>query len=110
MRKALTDAAVQRLKPPSSDQLDIFDSGYPGLALRISYGGRRAWVCFTRRDGKLARVSLGLYPAVSLAEAREAWRNVRAGREPRPNNKDSLTFEQAFEEWLKRDQSEKRTR
>jgi integrase len=109
MRKALTDAAVQRLKPPSSGQTDIFDSGYPGLALRISYGGRRAWVCFTRENGKLKRVSLGLYPAVSLAEAREAWRNVRAGREPRHHNNDGPTFEEAFEEWLKRDQSDNRT-
>jgi integrase len=108
MSKTLTDAAVQRLKPPSSGQIDIFDSGYPGLALRISYGGRKAWVCFTRASGKLKRVSLGIYPAVSLAEAREAWRNVRAGKEPRHNN-DRPTFEQAFEEWLKRDQSEKRT-
>ena len=108
-RKALTDIAVQRLKPPSSGQIDIFDSGYPGLALRISYGGRKAWVVFRRVNGKLKRESLGIYPQLSLAEAREAWRDVRAGKEPAKAHNNGITFEEAFEEWLKRDQADHRS-
>ena len=41
--KSLTAAAVERLKAPKSGQVDYFDQGYPGLSLRISYGGRKAW-------------------------------------------------------------------
>src|SRR5207249_1213064 len=60
--------------------------GFPGLALRISYGGRRSWVFFYRIGGRLRRMTLGTYPAVSLAEARQAWREARTeaqtGRDP----------------------------
>ena len=65
---------MQRLKPPEKGQVDIFDQGFPGLALRISYGGRRSWVFFYRFGGKLRRMTLGTYPAPHLAEARHAWR------------------------------------
>ena len=85
-KRNLTDAAVKRLVPPTKGQVDIFDKGTPGLALRLSYGGNRSWVFFYRINGRLRRMSLGTYPAVSLAEAREAWRKARnqaqAGKEP----------------------------
>src|SRR6476620_8345289 len=107
-----TDAAVKRLKPPKTGQVDIFDKGYPGLALRLSYGGNRSWVYFYRINGRLRRMTLGTYPALSLADAREAWRNARndaqSGREPtRPRDPTDIdsTFERALENWLKRDQS-----
>ena len=71
---AFTDAAVKRLKPPKAGQEDVFDKGYPGLALRLSYGGKRSWVYFYSINGRLRRITLGAYPALSLADAREAWR------------------------------------
>ena len=77
-KRALTAAAVDRLKPPASGQVEHFDAGFPGLALRISYGGGRSWVFFYRAHGKQRRLTLGTYPAMSLAEAREAWRTARA--------------------------------
>jgi integrase len=77
-KRALTAAAVDRLKPPASGQVEHFDAGFPGLALRISYGGGRSWVYFYRAQGKQRRLTLGTYPALSLAEAREAWRTARA--------------------------------
>jgi len=80
-RRALTAAAVERLKPPASGQAEHFDAGYPGLGLRISYAGRRAWVYVYRAAGKPRRLTLGAYPAMSLAEAREAWREARAAVE-----------------------------
>ena len=52
-RRALTAAAVDRIKPPNKGQVEIFDRGYPGLALRVSYGGGKAWAMFYRRGGKL---------------------------------------------------------
>jgi integrase len=112
-----TDAAVKRLKPPKTGQVDIFDKGYPGLALRLSYGGNRSWVYFYRISGRLRRMTLGTYPGLSLADAREAWRNARndaqSGREPtRPRDPTDIdsTFERALENWLKRDQSANRTK
>ena len=66
VKKVLTDAAVKRLKAPDEGQVEIFDQGYPGLALRLSYGGRKAWTYFYRHNGKLKRMALGTYPALSL--------------------------------------------
>ena len=85
-KRALTAAAVEKLKPPASGQADHFDSGYPGLALRVSAGGRKSWTLFYRAQGKQRRLGLGMYPGMGLADAREAWRTARAaveaGRDP----------------------------
>jgi len=77
-KRALTAAAVDRLKPPAEGQIEHFDTGFPGLALRISYGGSRAWVYFYRIHGKQRRLTIGTYPVLSLADAREAWRAAKA--------------------------------
>jgi hypothetical protein len=112
-KRALTDAAVKRFKPPKGGQLEIFDQGYPGLALRISYGGRKSWVFFYRLGGRLRRLTLGVYPELSLAGARDAWRAARqqvaAGREPVRTVNGKTNFETALANWLKRDQGQNRT-
>ena len=77
--KAFTSAAVTRIKPPRTGQIDHFDAGYPGLALRVSYGGTRTWVWFYRQHGKLRRLTLGALPKLGLADAREAWRVAHPG-------------------------------
>ena len=81
-KRTLTDAAIKRLKPPAKGQVDVFDRGYPGLALRVSYGGNRSWVVFYRHGGRLKRLRLGVYPALSLADARR--HGERLGRTHRP--------------------------
>ena len=75
----LTDAAIQRIKKPPTGQVDHFDAGYPGLALRVSYGGRKTFVHFYRHPatGKLRRRNIGAYPAKSLKDAHEAYRDDR---------------------------------
>jgi Arm DNA-binding domain len=107
--RPLTVTFVARIKPPKSGQLDYFDKGYPGLALRVSYGGAKAWNYFYRlHGGKQRRLSLGRYPGMSLTEAREAWRAARLavskGESPahlRPTAAD--TFAAVAEEWLTRE-------
>ena len=105
-KKHLTDAAIQRFKPPKIGSLEIFDLGYPGLALRIGHGGAKSFVLFHRVHGKLERTTLGRWPRVGLADARSAWRNVAEGKEPVPGKQSkALLFDNVIEEWLKRDQS-----
>ncbi len=111
-KKALTAASVERIKPPTKGQVEVFDKGYPGLALRISYGGRKTWSAFYRLNGKLHRISLGTYPAMGLTEAREAWRQARQdvakGIDPglaHRLEKPATSFTAVAEEWLRRDQS-----
>ena len=115
-RRALTAASVDRIKPPASGQEEHFDKGFPGLALRISYGGGRSFVFFYRMGGKLRRMTLGTYPAVSLVQARQAWRdarqNVAAGRDPakvRKREEAGSDFESVVRDWLKRDQAKNKS-
>jgi integrase len=112
-KRALSDLTVKRVKPPTKGQVDIFDAGYPGFALRVSYGGGKSWVYFYRIGNRLRRRSLGTYPAVTLAEARQLWRDakhqVSLGRDPGWHRASDLNFESVAREWLKRDQADKRS-
>jgi integrase len=112
-KRALSDLTVKRAKPPTNGQVDIFDAGYPGFALRVSYGGGKSWVYFYRIGGRLRRRSLGTYPAVTLAEARQLWRDakhqVSLGRDPGWQRASDPNFESVAREWLKRDQADKRS-
>jgi integrase len=113
MKSRLTDAVVKRTKPPTEGQVDIFDSGYPGLALRVSYGGRKTWSMFYRQHGRPRRLALGIYPVMSLAEARETWRRVRrevqSGRAPERALAGPTSFAAIAAEWLERDQAKNRS-
>jgi len=112
-KRALSDLTVKRARPPATGQVDIFDAGYPGFALRVSYGGGKSWVYFYRIGGRLRRRSLGTYPAVTLAEARQLWRDakhqVSLGRDPGWQRASDLNFESVAREWLKRDQADKKS-
>jgi integrase len=70
----LDPVVLHRLGQPDAPpaRTDYFDKQVPGLALRITEHGHRSWsVHYTSpRDGKRARVSIGTYPATSLAGAR----------------------------------------
>jgi integrase len=109
MKRTLTDAAVKRLKPPATGQLDIFDRGYPGLCLRLSYGGSRVWSYLCREGGRLKRHKLGTYPAVSLADARKAWRATKerldAGQPLKALPPARNGIEDVIADWLSRDQA-----
>ena len=83
----LTDRFVATAKAKA--KTDYFDSKTTGLGLRVSPSGVKAWsVMFNSpKDGKRARLSLGHYPATSLADARgraiEARGLVESGIDPR---------------------------
>lgn len=87
----LTDAAVKRLKAPDgADRAEWWDRAQPGFGVRVSASGARSWVMIVRtlKAGAWVqqRVTLGKYPAVSLAEARalatEARTMAERGQDP----------------------------
>jgi integrase len=115
-RRHLTAAAVSRIKSPTSGQVEHFDAGYPGLALRVSYGGGRSWVYFYRLHGRQRRLTFGPWPALTLEGAREAWRTARGnlskGKEPTaPSARADAPdlFHNVVADWLKRDQGGNRS-
>ena len=88
MRKALTDALIRSITPRDNGRLEVADLRATGLSFRITSNGARSW-CFRFRDprsGKTSRATLGEYPTISLAEARERAdamrRQVAAGENP----------------------------
>ena len=72
MKRTLTDAAVKRIIPPATGQEEHWDT-LGGFCLRVSAGGKRAWVLMKRLKvgaKTLKRFTLGEYPAMSLKDAR----------------------------------------
>src|SRR3546814_11472739 len=70
----LTDAAIRRLKPRGKP----FKVGdMHGLYLLVRLDGARYWWMDYRHAGKRGTVALGIYPQVSLKEAREKRAGAR---------------------------------
>lgn len=85
----LTDKYVASITAPPGSRLDIYDENPlgAGLLLRVSDTGRKAWTLrYRTEDGEQRRFSLGLYPDVSLSEARKRCAQTRLqandGRDP----------------------------
>jgi len=70
--KVLTAKLIEALKAPAEGQLEVFDKTMPGFGIRVSKGGKKAWVLLYRHEGRKRRLTLGAYPAMSLADARTA--------------------------------------
>lgn len=89
MRVALTDRFCAGAKALGASQVDYFDEGTAGLALRVTGEGIKAWsfIFTSPKSGKRARLTLGRYPQTSLAGARtlalEAKGHLEQGVDPR---------------------------
>jgi integrase len=88
MRKALTDLFIRNLAAPAAGRIEIADVREAGLSFRVTSKDARSW-CFRFRDprsGRTSRATIGDYPDVSLADARERAnimrRQVAAGENP----------------------------
>ncbi|OJA72717.1 integrase [Burkholderia ubonensis] len=79
----LTDTAIKNVKP-GVKPMRMFDGG--GLYLEVAPSGGKWWRLKYRFAGKEKRISLGVYPDVSLAVARkkrdEARERLAAGIDP----------------------------
>ena len=85
----LTDRSIQALKPSQTgDRYIAWDAIMPGLAVRVSAKGKRSFYAVKRRAGQSAPtwVLLGVYPVMTLGEARAAAREILgaliAGEDP----------------------------
>ncbi|OPL15809.1 MAG: integrase [delta proteobacterium MLS_D] len=103
----LTDKAVINLKP-KGNRYEVLDRG--GLYVRVMPSGTKSWIYRYMIDGTARRMTLGRYPAVSLAEAREkhamAGRDVDRGVDPgakaqerKTKRREEYTFADMIEEY-----------
>jgi integrase len=78
-KKALTDAGVRKFKAAKTGARDAhYDALTPGLALRVTDKGVKSWSVMyrVRGDKKVRRLTLGGFPVVSVAAAREQARDA----------------------------------
>jgi integrase len=114
----LTDAAVRRIKPRDKA---FKTQDMHGMYLLVQPGGGRYWRWDYRHDGKRGTVALGVYPDVSLKEARERRENARKLLEKgiNPSSYGKLTrgvgsisagdtFATVADEWLRKIEAEGR--
>ena len=84
----LTDTAVRNIKP-GIKSIKLFDER--GLYLEVSPTGGKWWRLKYRFDNKEKRISLGVYPDVSLKDARDRRDDARKllanGVDPSENRK-----------------------
>ena len=75
-KTGFTDTFVRNLKP-GDKRIDIADPGKRGLRLRVSTGGTKTWAWMFKHNGYARRYTIGVYPTVSLADARRAVETLR---------------------------------
>jgi integrase len=122
----LTALKIENMKPPKTGQQDVFDQGYPGFGIRLSYAGAKTFFYHFKLGGKSARMSLGNFISkrtggeprlggqLTLAEARAIYQTHRSavdeGKDPRLQRPSgSKKFSVLVEQWLEMDQKKKRT-
>src|SRR5260221_10083930 len=94
MRKKLTTKTIDALASNGPKRFEVYDLTLPGFGIRISTNGHKSWFCAARVGNRLRRHTLGPYPRVSLADAREAARkgtnDARAGVLSDPADEEAL--------------------
>ncbi|MEQ9490514.1 MAG: integrase arm-type DNA-binding domain-containing protein [Alphaproteobacteria bacterium] len=86
MRVKFTAKTIENITPPNRGRLSLWDATLPGFGIRVTDSGSKSWVLMYRVRSRQRRMTLGRYPAFSLAdareEAREALRKVDRGIDP----------------------------
>jgi integrase len=95
----LSDRTVAALKAPERGQRDYADEALPGFAVRVSQGGSKTFTLTFGSPRK--RVTLGRYPIITLAQAREKARQLLAHRILHGDRPPALTFDEALTLFLR---------
>ena len=87
--RKLTNASIRALRPTKL-QVDYWTSDLPGFGIRVAPSGRKVFVLRYRvHGGRQRRLTIGPYPALSLADARTKARRalgeVASDRDPAPD-------------------------
>lgn len=113
-----TAQGIASLKPPARGRIEFWDStkGVPsGFGIRVSETGAMTWVTLYRSKGRVRRHTIGPYPALTLADARDKARvslNAAAnGGDPASDKKAERladTFGELTETYLSKHASKKK--
>lgn len=86
MARALTTKAVEAAKPDPAKRYELPDPALSGLYLVVQSSGVKSWALRYRFGGKPAKLTLGRWPLMGLADARaaasEALDKIERGKNP----------------------------
>ena len=107
---SFTDAFIKSLKPAAT-RYDVYDKNLAGFGLRVSKSGTKSWVALSRNMERKTRVTLGRYPQMPLAAARQRAMNalleMADGEFKRSTN--LQLFEHALDDWYEKDQRQNKS-
>jgi integrase len=96
MAKAFTSKAIEAAKPDPDKRIELPDPALSGLYLVIQPSGAKSWALRYRFGGKPAKLTLGRWPLMSLADARaaasEAVEKTERGKNPSIEKKAAKTL------------------
>jgi integrase len=105
----LNATRLASLKPPATGRIELYDGACPGLVLRLPASGAASWSYkfWDKAAGKQERLTLGRFPTVGLAQARDRATKARAGLLDGVNpaaalrqRRDAIRFEDAVPRYL----------
>lgn len=103
MRCLLNEKKILSIKSSDKRQ-DFWDTYLPGFGLRVAKGGQKTFCMMCRDKGKQRRITLGRYPIMTLAEARDAAREklrlVSQGLPLEDKKLEVMSVEQAFKNFV----------
>jgi integrase len=105
----ITKAAADSMLPPAKGQAFLRDDKLRGFALRVTAAGLKAFVFEGRVRGRVRRITIGQYPAISVGFAREEALRIKSaitqGRDPvmeRTAERKVLSFRDLADVYLER--------
>src|SRR5262245_12684288 len=115
MPQALTDRTLRSLIASTTHRRDVWDSIVSGFGVRIS-SGHCAFVARYRVNGRLRRLTIGPFPRLSLADARQRAREALRGSHygidastQKVEARRAGTFADLSKEYIERHASKKRS-
>ncbi len=108
MGNSLTDIRIKKLLPDPNKRIEVWDALLPGFGVRVSIKGTKSFVLMYRFQNKLRRQTLGRYPLLSLADARQMAKDillkVQKNEDPveeQPSKRKSTRFAQVMDDFIK---------
>jgi integrase len=99
-----TKAAINALPAPATGRAIYRDDQQTGLQLSVFPTGKKSFVLVTKAGGKAVHTTLGQWPEVTVAVAREmaskARYDVRQGRNPKARSTAVMKFGALFERYI----------
>lgn len=104
----LTDRRVRSLSTDQAQET-FLDESLSGFGVRVTQSGRKTFFVRYRVNGRRPRFTIGTYPTISLADARDRAKavlyDVAIGNDParaRTEHRSALTFAELADEYIER--------